>query len=119
MANLLIYLIVDNYLYKSDWIQSDIQTNDILIDPDYLQKGEFTICCTHATFGDWAILSAMPRILKQKFPNCKVYLPTKEWLITVLDAHITPLECNYIWEDKFSYVAKIFENLGNLRQLKE
>ena len=27
--------------------------------------------------GDWGIISSMPRLLKQKYPNCKVYVPSK------------------------------------------
>ena len=26
--------------------------------------------------GDWGIISAMPRLLKQKYPHCKVYVPS-------------------------------------------
>jgi hypothetical protein len=30
--------------------------------------------------GDWGILSAMPRLLKEKYPDCRVYVPTKKLL---------------------------------------
>ena len=30
--------------------------------------------------GDWGIISAIPRLLKEKYHNCKVYVPTKKLL---------------------------------------
>ena len=30
--------------------------------------------------GDWGIISAIPRLLKQKFPDCQVLVPTKSYL---------------------------------------
>jgi hypothetical protein len=30
--------------------------------------------------GDWGILSAMPRLIKEKYPNSKVYVPSKKLL---------------------------------------
>jgi len=30
--------------------------------------------------GDWGIISVMPRLLKEKYPNCKVYVPSKKLL---------------------------------------
>ena len=35
---------------------------------------------TASGIGDWGIISAMPRLLKQKYPNCKVYVPSKKLL---------------------------------------
>lgn len=50
------------------------------IPDDYLQKGEFTIMRTCHGIGDWGILSAMPRLLKEKYPNCKVFIPSVKLL---------------------------------------
>ena len=50
------------------------------IPDDYLQKGEFTIMRTCHGIGDWGILSAMPRLLKEKYPNCKVFVPSVKLL---------------------------------------
>lgn len=46
------------------------------IPDDYLQKKEFVILRTCFGIGDWGIITAMPRLLKQKYRDCKVYLPT-------------------------------------------
>ena len=48
------------------------------IPQDYLDKGQFLLFRMANGFGDWGILSAMPRLLKTKYPGCKVYLPSKK-----------------------------------------
>ena len=30
--------------------------------------------------GDWGIISAMPRLLKKKYPECRVYVPTSKFI---------------------------------------
>jgi hypothetical protein len=50
------------------------------IPDDYLQKSEFVIMRTCHGIGDWCIISAMPRLLKNKYPNCKVYVPSSHML---------------------------------------
>tara|TARA_R110001583_G_scaffold1210_12_gene10165 strand:- start:266 stop:1132 length:867 start_codon:yes stop_codon:yes gene_type:complete len=47
------------------------------IPDEYLDAKEFVIMRTVHGIGDWGILSVMPRLLKQKYPNCKVYIPSK------------------------------------------
>ena len=46
------------------------------IPDDYIEKGEFLIMRLCNGLGDWGIISAMPRLLKQKYPHCKVYVPS-------------------------------------------
>ena len=46
------------------------------IPDDYLEKGEFLIMRMCNGLGDWGIISAMPRLLKSKYPNCKVNVPS-------------------------------------------
>ena len=41
---------------------------------------EFIILRTAWGIGDWGIISAMPRLLKEKHPNCKVYIPSLKLL---------------------------------------
>tara|TARA_R100001443_G_scaffold117057_1_gene139706 strand:+ start:1152 stop:2075 length:924 start_codon:yes stop_codon:yes gene_type:complete len=50
------------------------------IPDNYLEKQEFMVMRTCHGLGDWIILSAMPRLLKNKYPKCKVYLPSKKLL---------------------------------------
>ena len=47
------------------------------IPDEYLEKEKFMVMRTCHGIGDWVLLSAMPRLLKNKYPNCKVYLPSK------------------------------------------
>lgn len=54
--------------------------NAYMIDEEYLEKGEFLIMRMCNGFGDWGIISAMPRLLKQKYPNCKVYVPSETFI---------------------------------------
>lgn len=46
------------------------------IPDDYLEQQEFVVMRTCHGIGDWCIMSAMPRLLKEKYPNCKVYIPS-------------------------------------------
>ena len=50
------------------------------IPDDYLEKQKFVIMRTCHGVGDWGIISAMPRLLKEKYPNCKVYVPSNKLL---------------------------------------
>jgi len=51
------------------------EAEGLRIPDEYLKTQEFTVMRTCFGLGDWGIISAMPRLLKQKYPNCKVYLP--------------------------------------------
>jgi len=65
-----------------------IQTDEIgfsSIDPSYipdevLERQRFMVMRTCHGLGDWVLLSAIPRLLKGKYPNCKVYVPSKKLL---------------------------------------
>jgi len=46
------------------------------IPDDYIEKGEFLIMRLCNGLGDWGIISSMPRLLKQKYPHCKIYVPS-------------------------------------------
>ena len=76
------FRIYDNTLYQ-------VQDQDIIgfpvddasyIPDDYLTQQQFVIMRTAHGIGDWGILSAMPRLLKQKYPNCKVLIPSENLL---------------------------------------
>ena len=46
----------------------------------YIEKGEFFLMRMCNGLGDWGIISAMPRLLKQKYPYAKVYLPSPKFI---------------------------------------
>jgi len=48
------------------------------IPDDYLKQQNFVVMRTAHGIGDWGILSAMPRLLKAKYPDCKVYIPSEK-----------------------------------------
>jgi|TARA_R110001592_G_scaffold11644_1_gene57007 hypothetical protein len=56
------------------------QNNPCYIPNNYLKQQEFVVMRTCHGIGDWCIISAMPRLLKEKYPNCKVYIPSSTML---------------------------------------
>jgi len=83
-------------------------TNDPSYIPDeYLENGEFVILRTAFGVGDWGILSAFPFKLKEKYPNCKVLIPSPKLLRNLFGG----LEKNWSsWDDPFNVVHTIFDN---------
>lgn len=53
------------------------ESEGLRIPDEYLQHKNFTVFRTSWGIGDWGVISAMPRLLKQKYPKCKVYIPSK------------------------------------------
>ena len=51
-------------------------TDPSYIPDEYLEKKEFMVMRTCHGIGDWCIISAIPRLLKEKYPDCKVYVPS-------------------------------------------
>jgi len=56
------------------------ESEGLRIPDDYLETQEFIILRTAWGIGDWGIISAMPRLLKEKYPNCKVYITSKKFV---------------------------------------
>ena len=83
------------------------ESEGIRIPDEYLEKGEFTIMRTCHGIGDWAIISAMPKLLKKKYPNCKVYVPSVKLLEKI---------CGDIgdqwgtWKDPFENAINVFKH---------
>lgn len=82
--------------------------NDPSYIPDeYLKQENFIILRTCHGLGDWGIISAFPRKLKEKYPNCKVWIPTPKLLRDMFG----DLESNWSsWADPFQVVHTIFDN---------
>lgn len=57
--------------------------NAYQIPDEYINQKEFFIMRMCNGLGDWGIISAMPRLLKQKYPNCKIYVPSSKFLIKI------------------------------------
>lgn len=82
--------------------------NDPSFIPDeYLAQENFIILRTCFGIGDWGIISAFPRKLKEKYPTCKVWIPSP-YLLRTMFGH---LEHNWSsWDDPFQVVHTIFDN---------
>ena len=74
--------VLDNKLYGVSYVDKlgFPESEGLRLPDEYLEKQEFVIMRTCHGIGDWGVLSAMPRLLKQKYPNCKVYLPSPKLL---------------------------------------
>lgn len=82
-------------------------TNASYIPDEYLEAQNFVILRTCFGVGDWGIISAFPRKLKEKYPNCKVWIPSPK-LLRDMFGH---LEQNWgSWNDPFQVVHTIFDN---------
>ncbi len=79
---MIFFRLIDNRLYPVHEVDTlGFEEQEGLRIPDeYLDTQKFMIMRTCHGIGDWGILSAMPRLLKKKYPNCKVYVPTKKLL---------------------------------------
>lgn len=77
------------------------------IPPEYLEQQNFVILRTCFGVGDWGIISAFPRKLKQIYPDCKVTLPSPKLLKEMFGS----LEKNWSsWDDPFQVVHTVFDN---------
>ena len=71
------FRIFDNKLYGIQRENIGFSINDAMYIPDdYLENKSFMIMRTCHGIGDWVLLSGMPRLLKEKYPDCKVYVPS-------------------------------------------
>jgi len=106
---MIFWRILDNQLHPVKETENlGFEESDGLRIPDeYLNNQEFVVMRTCHGLGDWGILGAMPRLLKQKYPNCKVYLPSSKLLKKLFGQY----EQNWgIWGDPFKNVNNIFDN---------
>ena len=79
--------IVDNKIHpiKETDVLGFEKSEGLRIPDEYLDKQKFMVIKAANGIGDWGIVSAMPRLLKQKYPNCKVYVPSKKLLISLFE----------------------------------
>ena len=75
------FRIFDNKLYGIQRENIGFSVNDAMYIPDeYLENKNFMVMRTCHGIGDWVLLSGMPRLLKEKYPDCKVYVPSSVML---------------------------------------
>ena len=79
---MIFYRIVDNKLHpikETDTLGFE-KSEGLRIPDEYLDKQEFMVIRTAHGIGDWGIISAIPRLLKEKYPKSKVVVPSKKLL---------------------------------------
>jgi hypothetical protein len=107
---MIFYRILNNKLYHvHDTNAIGFSDDDPSYIPDeYLQSQEFVVFRTAHGIGDWGVISAMPRLLKQKYPNCKVYVPSKKLLAQIYG---NPHNNAHVSFDNNPYVDKFIDSI--------
>ena len=79
---MIFWRIFDNRLYATNEVDrlGFEEAEGLRIPDEYLEKKEFMVMRTAHGIGDWGIISAMPRLLKKKYPDCRVYAPTSKFI---------------------------------------
>jgi len=79
----------------------------LYIPDEYLEQKKFVVFRTCFGLGDWGIISAFPRKLKEKYPDCEVYVPTPKLIKSMFGS----LEKNWdSWVNPFEVSKGIFDN---------
>ena len=100
--------VLDNTLYNTGEVENlgfDI-SKGLRIPDEYLDNQSFTVMRTCHGIGDWGIMSAMPRLLKQKYPNCEVYVPSAK-LLNKLFGNTNQWSS---WSNPYQNVNNVFDN---------
>jgi len=81
-------------------------SNPQFIPEEYLSQKYFIIFRTCHSYGDWVIISAMPRFLKQKYPDSSVVIPSPQ----CISKYFSPQ--NWLGKHKFPFnnVIEVFCN---------
>ena len=75
------FRIFDNKFYGIQRENIWFSVNDAMYIPDqYLENKKFMVMRTCHGIVDWVLLSGMPRLLKEKYSDCKVYVPSSVML---------------------------------------
>ena len=106
---MIFWRIEDNKLYNVDEVDKlgFEKSEGWVIPDDYLDNQEFMVMRTAHGIGDWGIISAMPRLLKEKYSDCKVYVPSEK----LLNSLFGQIQTNWTaWSNPLSNAKKIFDN---------
>lgn len=107
---MIFWRIYNNNLYAVDkvdtlgWSESDAR----YIPYEYLEKQDFVISRSCLGIGDWGVISAMPRLLKNKYPNCRVRIPSE----SLLKHLFSPYSQEWLksWENPYKTMEYVFAN---------
>ena len=85
---------------------------EYFLPPDeYFERGEFVIHRGCHSIGDWGIITALPRILKENYPGCKVYVTSEKFIENLYGpANSNPQNVWGIWANPYENVRNCFAN---------
>jgi len=106
---MIFWRVLDNKLYTVGEVERlGFEISEGYRIPDeYLENQKFTVMRTAHGIGDWGIISAIPRLLKRKYPDCKVYVPSVKFLEKLF---VNQKDNWGTWENPFLNVEYIFKN---------
>lgn len=81
-------------------------TSNTKISLEYLENKQFILFRTCHSYGDWVLLSAMPRLLKHKYPGCTIIIPSPD----CIGKYFSPDSWNYKHSNPFNNVIEVFKN---------
>ena len=92
--------------------------NPMFIPDEYREKKEFIVMRTCHGIGDWCLISGLPRLLKEKYPDCKIYIPSSTMLKNIYGNILNnwgygTYDCSQITHDIFlnnPYVDSFIDN---------
>jgi SAM-dependent methyltransferase len=116
--NMIFWRIINDTIYTVDKVNElGFPKSDPSYIPDeYLEKQIFTVCRTCLGIGDWGVMSAMPRLLKEKYPNCTVQIPSEKLLKNLFEAEpelgtlVMVGEWLKSWKNPYKTMEYIFRN---------
>ena len=106
---MIFWRIVDNKLYSVGNVDrlGFEESEGLRIPDEYLEKQEFMVMRTAHGIGDWGIVSSLPRLIKEKYPNSKVYIPS----VNLLERLFGEQKNSWgVWDNPFNNVHYIFDN---------
>lgn len=81
-------------------------TSNVRIPLEYLENKQFILFRTCHSYGDWTLISAIPRLLKQKYPDCTVAIPSPD----CIGKYFSPDSWHYKHNNPFNNVVEVFKN---------
>ena len=115
---MIFFRILDNELYSAGEVDrlGFEESERVRIPDEYLESKEFMVMRTCHGLGDWGIISSIPRLLKKKYPDCKVYVPS----VKLLEKLFGDMKDNWgTFENPFLNVEHIFKNNPHIDGFKD
>lgn len=106
---MLFYRILDNKIVAGQNVSSlgwPLQSEHYVIPDEDFNKKKFLVYRTVHGIGDWGIVAAMPRLLKEVYPDCQVYIPSSNMLLETFG----PTERHSEWLNPYDIPTEIFKN---------